>query len=174
MEYLTPSPSSTQSLDTRSEPGFSDFASTPVAAESPAPPPVSPTFRMAQREAPPKPGYPPVPEPSLRHACPVNDRNYHMNSVHRTHVSDSVVVYDCQYDNCRDNGKIYHSLDVFRIHLQKRHVPTEAIGGEMEDMLKRCVFFFFFCFSLEKFTTLFVLVFIFFLYSWVLPPPSVR
>ena len=69
----------------------------------------------------------------------VNDMNRHMNSVHRRHISGPAVGYDCQYDHCRDNGKIFFRLDNFRNHLKKKHGPKGSQEG-LEEFLKRCVF----------------------------------
>lgn len=102
----------------------------------------------------------------------VNDRNRHMNSVHKMHVSGNAVGYDCQYDNCRDNGKIFFRLDNFRNHLKKKHGPTKATGGELEDFLKRCVFSVFsvfFSFVFVLFLHFFFLHFLLSLHSLFLP-----
>lgn len=73
----------------------------------------------------------------------MNDRDRHMNSVHKRHLSRPAVGYDCCYDHCRDNGKIFWRLDNFRNHLKKKHDPKGSKDA-MEDFLKRYVIYTFF------------------------------
>lgn len=69
-----------------------------------------------------------------------NDRDRHMNSVHKISSGGTLgaVGYDCGYDHCRDNGKIFWRLDNFRNHLKKKHGTKE----ELDEFLKRYVGFF--------------------------------
>lgn len=67
-----------------------------------------------------------------------NDRDRHMNSVHKRNSGRGAVGYDCVYDHCRGNGKIFWRLDNFRNHLKKKHGTRE---GELDDFLKRYVGF---------------------------------
>lgn len=67
-----------------------------------------------------------------------NDRDRHMNSVHKRsngRGAPGAVGYDCVYDHCRDNGKIFWRLDNFRNHLKKKHGTKE----EQDEFLKRYV-----------------------------------
>lgn len=72
-----------------------------------------------------------------------------MNSVHKRHLSRAAVGYDCIYDHCRGNGKIFWRLDNFRNHLKKKHDPKGS-KEVLEEFLKRYVASFSFsnpCFS---------------------------
>lgn len=69
-----------------------------------------------------------------------NDRDRHMNSVHKRsngRGATGAVGYDCVYDHCRANGKIFWRLDNFRNHLKKKHGKE----GELDEFLKRYVDF---------------------------------
>lgn len=69
-----------------------------------------------------------------------NDRDRHMNSVHKRSSgrgATGAVGYDCVYDHCRANGKIFWRLDNFRNHLKKKHGKE----GELDEFLKRYVDF---------------------------------
>lgn len=69
-----------------------------------------------------------------------NDRDRHMNSVHKRSSgrgATGAVGYDCVYDHCRANGKIFWRLDNFRNHLKKKHGKE----GELDEFLKRYVGF---------------------------------
>lgn len=75
-----------------------------------------------------------------------NDRDRHMNSVHKRSSgrgAAGAVGYDCVYDHCRDNGKIFWRLDNFRNHLKKKHGMKEL---ELDEFLKRYVWLLFFFF----------------------------
>lgn len=65
-----------------------------------------------------------------------NDRDRHMNSVHKRNSGRGAVGYDCVYDHCRGNGKIFWRLDNFRNHLKKKHGTR---GAELDEFLKRYV-----------------------------------